>query len=55
MATLDSFQQENPQAVFDILDRHLNLKEASLATLTQTFLHEFKIGLENYGQPMGMM
>ena len=55
MATLSNFQQENPQTVFDILDHHLSLREDGLVSLTQAFLHEFKIGLENYGQPMGMM
>jgi hypothetical protein len=55
MATISNFQQENPQAVFDVFDHHLSLREDSLVSLTQAFLHEFKIGLNNYGQPMGMM
>jgi hexokinase len=55
MATLPNFQQENPQAVFDILDNRLSLEEDSLVALTKAFLHEFKLGLQNYGQPMSMM
>lgn len=55
MATLSNFQHENPQAVFDLLERHLSLKGDSLVSLTQKFLDEFKTGLANYSQPMGMI
>lgn len=55
MATLSSFQHERPQAVFDLLEQHLSLKEDGLVSLTHAFLDEFKSGLANYGQPMGMM
>jgi hexokinase len=55
MATLSNFQQEVPQTVFDTLDRHLNPKDDGLVSLTQALLDEFKIGLKNYGQPLGMM
>ena len=55
MATLSNFQHEQPQAVFDLLEHNLSLKEDGLVSLTKAFLEEFQIGLENYNQPMGMM
>jgi len=55
MATLPNFQQENPRDVFDILEHRLSLREDSLVALTNALLHEFKLGLQNYGHPMSMM
>jgi len=55
MATLSSFQHEHPQAVFDILQRHLALKDDDLVSLTKAFLGEMNTGLATYKQPMGMM
>ena len=54
MATLSNFQHEQPQAVFDLLERNLSLEDG-LVSLTKAFLEEFQTGLENYNQPMGMM
>jgi len=55
MATLSIFQYEHPQAVFDLLERQISLKEDSLVSLTHAFLDEFKLGLSSYNHPMAMM
>ncbi|KIM45917.1 hypothetical protein M413DRAFT_7969 [Hebeloma cylindrosporum] len=55
MASLPSLQYENPQVVFDLLDRQFSLDENVLVELTKTFLEEFKTGLGSYNHPMAMM
>lgn len=55
MATISTFQHENPQGVFDLLEHHLSLKEDSLVSLTHAFHNGFKNGLANYNQRPAMM
>ncbi|KDR83514.1 hypothetical protein GALMADRAFT_235701 [Galerina marginata CBS 339.88] len=55
MASLPTYQYEGPQALFDLIHRQFSLEEEVLVELTKTFLAEFKIGLENYAQPMAMI
>jgi len=55
MASLPFLQYENPQAVFDLLDRQFSLDENVLVQLTKAFLEEFKTGLGSYNHAMAMM
>lgn len=52
---MSPIQYENPQTVFDLLDRQFRLDENVLVELTKTFLKEFKTGLGSYNHPMAMM
>ena len=45
----------DPQNVLDDIDRSFQLTQEALVELAKSFLHEFALGLENYGQPMAMM
>lgn len=45
----------NEQRVLDDIDRQFRPSVDKLVNLTKEFLVEFKLGLENYGQPMAMM
>ena len=45
----------NEQRVLDDIDCQFRPSVDKLVNLTKEFLVEFKLGLENYGQPMAMM
>ncbi|KAF8165126.1 hexokinase [Crassisporium funariophilum] len=55
MASIENFQYESAQAVFDLIDCQFTLDERNLAELTKAFLHEFGLGLAEYGRPMAMI
>ena len=52
---MSPIQYENPQTVFDLLNRQFSLSENVLVGLTKAFLEEFKTGLGGYNHPMAMM
>lgn len=55
MAFSSALFTDNEQRVLDDIDRQFRPSIDKLVNLTKEFLAEFKLGLENYGQPMAMM
>lgn len=55
MTSTTAFLDRSAQEVYEHIDARFQLTNEQLVGLTQTFLHEFKLGLENYGQDMAMM
>jgi hexokinase len=46
---------DNSQRILDDIDRQFHPTVPTLVDLTNKFLLEFKLGLDDYGQPMAMM
>ncbi|KAF8743835.1 hypothetical protein AX14_000240 [Amanita brunnescens Koide BX004] len=55
MAFSSALFTDNEQRVLDDIDRQFRPSIDKLVNLTKEFLAEFKLGLENYGQPMAMI
>jgi hexokinase len=55
MAFSSALFTNDEQRVLDDIDRQFRPSLDTLINLTKEFLVEFKLGLENYGQPMAMM
>lgn len=55
MASTSALSNSETQRVFDEIHRQFHLSSESLVELTKAFLDEFRVGLQNYNQPMAMM
>jgi hexokinase len=55
MPPLQALFNDNPQSVFDDIDRHFQLGRDVLVDLAKAFLDEIKVGLESYNYPMAMV
>ncbi|PPQ68776.1 hypothetical protein CVT24_007718 [Panaeolus cyanescens] len=55
MSSISIHQYNDPQAVFDLIDKQFSVDDNVLLDLTKTFLEEFKVGLANYNQAMAMI
>lgn len=55
MTSTTAFLYRSAQEVYGHIDARFQLTNEQLVGLTETFLHEFKLGLDNYGQDMAMM
>jgi len=55
MASTSAFTYRSAKDLYDHIDAQFQLSSDQLIDLTKNFLHEFKLGLENYGHAMAMM
>jgi len=55
MASTSAFTYRSAKDLYDHIDAQFQLSGDQLIDLTKNFLHEFKLGLENYGHAMAMM
>ncbi|KNZ71716.1 Glucokinase-1 [Termitomyces sp. J132] len=55
MPSIHALSAQEPQRLFDDIDRSFQLSSQDLVGLTKAFLHEISLGLASYGQPMAMI
>ncbi|GLB33467.1 putative hexokinase family protein [Lyophyllum shimeji] len=55
MPPIPALSYDEAQKVYDDIDRSFHLTPERLFELTKSFLHEFSIGLREYGHPMAMI
>lgn len=55
MASTSAFTYRSAKDLYDHIDAQFQLSGDQLIDLTKNFLHEFKLGLENYGHAMAMI
>ncbi|KAF8076042.1 hypothetical protein FPV67DRAFT_1664354 [Lyophyllum atratum] len=55
MTPIQALMYEDTQRIFDDIDRSFQLSPERLVELTKHFLHEFNVGLGEYGHPMAMI
>lgn len=55
MASIAAFSYSSAKELYDHIDAQFRVSNTQLVDLTKTFLHEFKLGLEDYGHAMAMM
>ncbi|KAJ3568406.1 hypothetical protein NP233_g5735 [Leucocoprinus birnbaumii] len=55
MASTSAFAYSSASELYEHIDAQFRLSDNQLVELTKTFLHEFKLGLEDYGHAMAMI
>ena len=55
MPPLHALDDDNPQRVFDNINRHFQLTPEALTDLTTAFVEEIGLGLAKYNHPMAMV
>ncbi|KAG6849636.1 hypothetical protein H0H93_006759 [Arthromyces matolae] len=55
MPPIHALSTEDPQSIFNDIDRDFQLSSQDLVELTKAFLHEISLGLAEYGQPMAII
>lgn len=55
MAPIHATLDQDPQSIFNNIDRSFQIEPKALVELAKAFLHEFGLGLSSYGQAMAMM
>ncbi|KAF5364079.1 hypothetical protein D9756_000575 [Leucocoprinus leucothites] len=55
MASTTAFTYSSAKDLYEHIDAQFQLSDQQLVELTKTFLHEFKLGLEDYGHAMAMI
>ncbi|KAF5387613.1 hypothetical protein D9615_000084 [Tricholomella constricta] len=55
MAPIHALSSQDPQRLFDDIDRSFQLNPQILVDLTKAFLHEISLGLGAYNHPMAMI
>ncbi|KAG6830614.1 hypothetical protein H0H92_015706 [Tricholoma furcatifolium] len=55
MPPIHALSTQDPQHLFDDIDRDFQLSSQDLVELTKAFLHEISLGLSEYGKPMAII